>query len=126
MSERRKWPTWVTQTLKEEALFTTLPLWGGLMWALATVWVLAILEVITFQQALYINLAMALVFSPQLLYWEFDIQREEQCRLLHASGEREAQKRSLSVRHHLDWKWFAFGAFFILRHYLLNPKRPAD
>lgn len=125
MSKRTKWPTWVTKTLKEEALCRLMPLWGTLTWAQLVTWVLAFSEVITLRQALYAVLMMALLFGGMLLMFHFAIQSEGQRRLLYKRGEEAAHKQSLLARHYIDWKWFAFGLFIILIEGS-QPKRAAD
>lgn len=125
MSERRKWPAWVTQTLKYEALWFVLPIYGVLAWMIGAAWILMVAHIIEPQWALLVSLDTSTIGGGMTTMLYFAIQSAANRNRLYNAGQEEASKRNLLARHYVSWQWFAFGWLIILISFI-QPKRAAD
>ncbi len=122
MSNRSRWPTWVTTTLKYEALGLVLPMYGVFMWVIAGAWLLVLTGTIEPQWALMTSLDTSTIGGLVVTMFYLAAQSDANCSKLYNAGKAEALTRSLMARHYIGWQWLIFGWLIILVS-LLQSKR---
>ena len=125
MSERKEWPTWVTQTLKYQALEFVLPMYGVLIWVIGGCWVLVLTGTVEVQWALLTSLVTSTIGGGMVTLIYLAFQSAPNRNQLYNAGKAEALTRSLGARHYLSWQWLFFGWLIILVSYI-QPKRAVD